>query len=781
MAAVLALTRAEVRRAWRQLLLFAVVVAIGTGSVLLASAGARRADSAYGRFRDAVGDGNTYLGIEDPARFEDVRDLPMVEAVAPFGYVPIYPKGAPTEAMVEGGGFVGPDGRWLYDVQRPRVLEGAMPPAEARNQMAVNEEFTRWFDVDVGDVVPMEAATTASMAPHAGVDEVTEVDLEVAAVVRAPMDIGVNVGGPTVYLPPGVVGAHDIGVVPGFALVVLTGGDADIPGFERAVQELFSDGPGYSISSLVEEGRTVERANDVQTTALFAVAAVSGLATLALVAQLASRGVRRGTVGADVLRSLGASRAQRVSALALPMVVAMTAAVIVAAVAAMLLSPLLPRGLARLTEPDPGIRIDPGVIATGVCLAWVLFAGVVGLAAGRATAPVAHNPSTVPRSLDRATNLVQRGGAHLPLLTGLRLAMPSGRRDGGRTGLGAYAGLGVGIAGLLTATAFGAELDRVSDDSGAWGAPFELMVGVDDPAMGDPAAAVSGVERVTVQQFVEEIDLGTGTAPGFGLEAVEGDPLATVVTGRAPSTTGEALLGVRTAADLDLGVDDSVRVTGGGGASMDARVVGLGLVPITGDNTYDAGVVLGHDDFRRLELDPEQVQTALLIDVADGADMESVSSEISDLGMAPSPSSPPGEQINLRSTLAYPRLVGLLVAVLAVAGVASALLSGASSRRLELAVLRAIGFTPGQVRASIRWQALAVSALGLLVAVPLGLIAARTAWGAFARTLSIAEASSAWWVVAPVVIGAVLVAAATAIPVGRHWSRRRLSDELRVG
>lgn len=63
--------------------------------------------------------------------------------------------------------------------------------------------------------------------------------------------------------------------------------------------------------------------------------------------------------------------------------------------------------------------------------------------------------------------------------------------------------------------------------------------------------------------------------------------------------------------------------------------------------------------------------------------------------MAPSS---PADLVNFGDTQALPLLLGLSLALLALLTVAHLLLTSARRRRRDLAVLRAIGFTRGQVR-----------------------------------------------------------------------------------
>ena len=780
MNVVLALVRADLRRSWRQLLGVALVVAVGSGTVMLAMAGARRADTSFERFRTSVVDGQVFAGIQDaPTRLEELADLPTVQVLAPFGYVPIVPRGAPEEAGIEGGGFASIDGRWLYDVQRPRVLDGHMPDPDAPRQMAVNEVFAREFDAKPGDVLAMEAVTDAAMEGTGEQGEVT-VDVEVAAIVRTPLDIGVNVGGPIVYLPPGFLRAHpEIGVVRGFGLVRLVGGDGAFPEFQQQAATLFDGEPSFTVSLITAEGRDVRQALDVQVTALLIVALVAAVSAAALLTQVVARGVRRAADATAALRSIGASGPQRTAILAGPPIAVITLAAVVAAAGAALLSPVLPRGLARVAEPDPGLYADGTVLAL-VGLASVLLAATLVLAiAVRATRTIEPGPQDTPGLGERTLQWLQSAGARLPVVTGLRLALPS-RRDGKRlAGLASLAGLVVGVAGLIATSAFGTRLSDAVESDSAWGAPFDLFVDLGRGGSPVEAAAIPGVHDVTVVHYVEALDLGEVTAPGFGVRAEVGELAVTTLEGRVPAAVDEALLGARTAERLDLRIGDRISLPAKRGAPIELSIVGHGLVPIVGDGSYDAGIVVLEDTFDRL--DAAEPDVSLWVGLTTSADAEAVTSALREQGAGVGPIEPPSEQRNLRSTLGYPSVVGMLFGLLALAGVGNALLSGAAARRLELATLRAIGFTGRQVREAVFWQAFLTGLIGLLLAVPLGFAVTNTAWGVFADTLSLDRSLGLpWGVASAAALGLLVVAGAAAVPIGRAWARRTLILDLRA-
>lgn len=93
--------------------------------------------------------------------------------------------------------------------------------------------------------------------------------------------------------------------------------------------------------------------------------------------------------------------------------------------------------------------------------------------------------------------------------------------------------------------------------------------------------------------------------------------------------------------------------------------------------------------------------------------------------------------------------------------IAHTLLTSVRRRRRDLAILKTIGFTTRQVRATVAWQATALAGAGLIAGVPLGLLAGRWAWILFAGQIAIVPAP----VISPLTLLAVpaVLAAANAI------------------
>ena len=84
-----------------------------------------------------------------------------------------------------------------------------------------------------------------------------------------------------------------------------------------------------------------------------------------------------------------------------------------------------------------------------------------------------------------------------------------------------------------------------------------------------------------------------------------------------------------------------------------------------------------------------------------------------------------------------PLVLALAMAGAAVLSLALALLSSVRQRRHELALLKALGLTRHQVRATVAWQASSILLLAVLAGMPLGVAGGRWAWSSFASSLGV--------------------------------------------
>ena len=128
----------------------------------------------------------------------------------------------------------------------------------------------------------------------------------------------------------------------------------------------------------------------------------------------------------------------------------------------------------------------------------------------------------------------------------------------------------------------------------------------------------------------------------------------------------------------------------------------------------------------------------------------------------------------------FPRAMAAVLALMAVATLAHLLVTSVHERRRELALLRTLGFSGRQLRATVSWHASVIALTALAVGAPLGIVLGRAVWRWFAGGLDTsAPAETPWtWLAVALVATVVLANLVAAIP-GRSAARTRPAVILR--
>jgi hypothetical protein len=487
-------------------------------------------------------------------------------------------------------------------------------------------------------------------------------------------------------------------------------------------------------------------------TTLQAFAVVAAVATLTVAGLMVARQTRRDAEVRRVLRAVGATRGEIAWWSTLPPLAAVLAGVAGALLFAWAVSPLGPLGTVRDLTPSPG-RSLPVAAALPVALALAagLFA-VIGVVLARAAWRAARSGEPDTRT-SRVGRLTRRGRP--ALTTGVGAALDA-RRAG--AGIAAMVGCIVATAAAATAIVFGASLSALVDQPGRYGWPWDVAVitgagyGDTNPDVVDDRLSQADVRDDVVDHsfysFDPSIDFDGGLAPViFGWQNATDTELP-VLEGRMPTAVGELLLGTDTAEQLDLGVGDEVAIESLEFGELDLEVVGLGVLPSAGafgaDRTgLGTGAFTVVDAVADEQRSPALTGIRLRDDVDPAAFVDQLRDEL------------PGWSTNYDNPVAHadpvrsPEIVdvselrvaplvlgGALLGSLAV-GLWLAISLSVRDRRRELAVLRALGFSDGDVRRSVRWQGLTLVAVGLLVGIPLGIVGGRLAWRFFADRLGV--------------------------------------------
>jgi ABC-type lipoprotein release transport system permease subunit len=155
----------------------------------------------------------------------------------------------------------------------------------------------------------------------------------------------------------------------------------------------------------------------------------------------------------------------------------------------------------------------------------------------------------------------------------------------------------------------------------------------------------------------------------------------------------------------------------------------------------DEGILIRQDDIAGRGF---EFGSAVLFDLADGADPNAVISQFpdgipDDVDSATEwfESTQPVELIQSGDAVDVLRLsiAVLLVAVMATVG--HNLLGFVRERRGAFAVLKALGFTPRQIRATVLWQSGLLVVAALVVSVPLGIAVGRWLYQGFAGGIGV--------------------------------------------
>lgn len=283
----------------------------------------------------------------------------------------------------------------------------------------------------------------------------------------------------------------------------------------------------------------------------------------------------------------------------------------------------------------------------------------------------------------------------------------------------------------------------------------------------DPAAIATTLDRPEVEAWgIAALSLGGLAIDGQTLPFVAGregfDGLALpVVEGELPVADDEIALGSLTARQLGLSVGDEALVStpfGERSATVRGLVVLPPICPFLGDRaSLGTGVLLPAPLFEAVlagsesgtGLAPVDFADALgsfiAIDLQPGVDGHQFLGALSDAlgtwgdnGVHPFVYPGPVRPATVADVAAMRAVPVALAGVFALATAASLGLGitvSTRARRRELALLRALGATGRQLRASVRWHALVVVGTGLVVGLPLGTALGRGSYRAFATGL----------------------------------------------
>jgi putative ABC transport system permease protein len=372
---------------------------------------------------------------------------------------------------------------------------------------------------------------------------------------------------------------------------------------------------------------------------------------------------------------------------------------------------------------------------------------------------------------------------------GARMALDTGRGPTALPSRPALVGAAVGIAGVVAALTFGMRVDHLLVTPKLWGADYDAVVttGEGAPDADERAAQViAGMPDVVAAARFDSMDL-TVHAGDRELEdeaatlwVRRGTISPVVIEGRAPAAPDEVALGAELLDRLGIDVGDTVKVDRGD-EEIALRVVGRHLQPA--EDNSGSGIYLAPQAFQALE--GEHDDSGVLVRFQPHVDVVTALDRLRETGdqveVTAATEDAPSNVDNLDELGGLPWALAAFLAVLAAIAAAHALVSTTRRRRRDLAVLRVLGFVGGQLCGALRWQALTVAAVGLVLGVPVGLTAGHRIWSALAEAVGVVDDWSFPWLTVIVAVPVALSAAVLlAILPGRAAARMSPGRVLRA-
>ncbi|MGO9965144.1 MAG: FtsX-like permease family protein [Acidimicrobiales bacterium] len=769
-----------------------------TASLAMAAfAGARRTDTALTRLEKVTNAANAIVFASQVQDWHPdwarLAARPEVAQLAVWDLLFCNVDGQPGGVLFASDG----DG-WLKGIDKPVVVAGRMFNPRADDEAVVNEQVASEEHVRVGDVVQIQAFAPdqpdATGTPHG-----PEIPLRVVGIVRTVEEFLFT---PNALVSPGVVAHYrKEALFEPNAVVRVRGGEAGMSSLRRDVSSLVA--PGVPVLDLNDASRRVTTSLAVESFALYMIALALMLAGALLVGQVLSRSAS--FIGRDVaaLRAIGMTNldisvASLFSA-ALPIAIAAVSGL----GGAVALSPLFPLGTGRQIDPDLGVHADWTALGFGVALTvTALAAGTIWFAlsaARREARPFGGRSSAV---LSWFANV-----APVPVELGARMAFERGAGTRSTPVRPALVGAVIGVLGVVGALTINAGIRYALANPQLAGVTWAATVtpppadvsgtSVSGRLLAEVKRAAPGASVAVVRRDLVDVDrVGV---PTFDVQQVPGagSPVVlAIVAGRAPSRQEEGAIGPATARLLGVHVGDWVTI--GHGARV--RLVGEALFPSDVHSEFDEGLWLTPAEFNKVVPPPvpslpdeavvvrfpytgNQEHEAIATAEADVLGNPVVTGPIgrltmnlggpsSALGSSVQPVSVPPELTNLQDLSQLPIVLGAFLALLALAALSYILIVVGRGRGAEFAVLKTLGLDEKSLRRIVYSHATAISLVGLVAGIPLGLAAARWGWAAVTLRVPLVDVPPLSVLVVVLAIPVVIVAG----NVVAIWPARRVAQ-----
>lgn len=762
-------------RRWSGYLALALLIGLVGGLAMGVVAAARRTQSSFPAFLKSTNpsdlsivglppnENGTLLGA-----VAHLRHVNHVETYAALDVGPISPNGAPTKAALAAIALGSIDGLG-FDQDRLTVTQGRMADPMRSDEVVVTADDARLLGARVNDTIPIGVFTrqqtqlpgfgTAKVQPKRRV-EVTVVGIAMFNNTVVQDDVDANGDLNMIFTPAftrPLTRCCNSDLAGGFQL---DGGARAVSTVEGEIARALPKGSAYYVHVTSVFEAQAERAIKPEAVALGVFGAIAALAALLLAGQMIGRQLRLDTDDLDALRAIGAGPAMTTADGLIGVVGAVVVGSFLALAVAVGLSPLAPIGPARRVYPSRGIAFDWTALGFGlVVLIVVLTAAALVLASRRAP----HRGRRHERPARRGST-VARGAATVGLpvtaVAGMRFALESGRGRNAAPVRSAILGSVIAIVVVTGTLTFGTSLHTLVSHPGLYGWNWS-----------DEVLTRGGGGNIPLKTAHDVLDHDHDVATWAGVNfdslridgqtvpILGGQPNASVapplLSGHGLEAADQIVMGATTLAQLHKRVGDTVAASYGPSASTPLRIVGTATMPAVGP-ADQLHLSMGTGALVSYQLIPAPVRNsgssdgstafepnAIFVRLRPGANpaasLASLRRLVAAKGNEVSVVSVqrPAEIVNYRTMGATPALLGAALAAAAVSALALTLIASVRRRRRDLALLKTLGFTRRQLAAVVAWQSSVAVGIGILVGVPLGIIAGRALWNVFARELHV--------------------------------------------
>ena len=833
--------QSNLRRRRGSYVALAVLIAIGGGIAMTATAAARRTQSSFPAYLASTNPSTLVATLSDRDGLQDRAAADVERAIAEIPGVAAVRRYTALNAAVVGSdgqpdlSTVGQVDRYgsvdglLFDQDRLTVLQGRLPDPGRADEMVATPTAAQLLGLHLGLATPWEFVTSSSAggpdADQANLKPAAHVDVKVVGLVlfhdalvqddvdRLPTAV-VFTPALTASLPPDwAVGGPSFTY---YGVQVQHG--VDVARVEDAMNALTPPDAGFDFHPTALVTAKAERAVKPESIALAVFGLIAAVAILLIAAQMISRIVQGADIERGVLRALGVEPWGTSVEGLIGLVAAIAVGAALAAVVAVALSPIAPIGPARDVYPHRGFDADWTIIGAGVAVL------VVCLAAIAVAVSIRRSPHRLARSQPtaRGSSVVRTASAvGLPASAtiGTRLALEPGRGATAVPVRSALLGSILTIVMVVATLTFSASLQTLVSHPSLYGWNWDYVLN------GNPWVPSQARTMLAADPDVAEssnLNLTEAVIGGHDVPVLLGQPGAhpapPLLSGHGLDADDEIVLGAATMAQLHTHVGDTVAVSAGGESDVPPkpyRVVGVAVMPAVGQpiaaqNHPSMGIgallpisVLSPDVLQLVQTGPDPslsgpgmtlVRMRAGVTPAAGlADMHRIAAATNaSIDALPNGEGTgdditvqtvqhPAEIVNYRNLGTTPAVLDVGLAGAALVALGLTLASSVRRRRRDLALLRTFGFSGRQLAATVAWQASVIAVIGAVVGVPLGVAAGRWLWTLFARSIYVVpRPTTPIAAVALVAIGAIVLANLVAAAPGRVAARTRAAPLLRA-